>query len=142
MWRLEKRFSLPIGHRLSKHPRRCASIHGHNVDIIITVKSEKLNENDMVIDFSDLKKIVNDVIDKWDHCLLLNKCDSELAEILTNQDMRVITFDFDPTAEKLAETLFEVISTKLLFETKDPNIQLDSITIYENENSLVTYDRN
>jgi 6-pyruvoyltetrahydropterin/6-carboxytetrahydropterin synthase len=78
MYKIEKRFTVPIGHRLSKHPGLCSSIHGHNLTILVGVKSPTLNTNDMVIDFSNLKDIVNEVIKVWDHCLLLNECDENI----------------------------------------------------------------
>jgi len=67
MYKVEKRFTIPIGHRLSKHKGYCKNLHGHNFVVLIGVKSEKLNENDMVIDFSDLKNESNRILDNWDH---------------------------------------------------------------------------
>jgi len=48
MYKVEKKFTLPIGHRLSKHQGRCFSLHGHNFTVLVGVKAELLNENDMV----------------------------------------------------------------------------------------------
>jgi len=135
MYRVEKRFTLPIGHRLSKHKGLCSSIHGHNLIVLVGVKSKKLNENDMIIDFSDLKKIVKEILDVWDHTLLLNETDEEVETLAEKCKMRVITFNFDPTAEKLAETLFSVLSLRL----SKVHIYLEYVTVYENEGSKATY---
>ena len=51
MYKIEKRFTLPIGHRLSKHKGRCFSIHGHNFDVLVGIKSPTLNDNDMILDY-------------------------------------------------------------------------------------------
>ena len=134
---VEKKFTIPVGHRLSKHLKRCKNYHGHNFQLYVGVSSNTLNDNDMVIDFSDLKTIVNPIIDKWDHTLLLNKNDP----IYNNNDLanefRIIAFDFDPTAEKMAEILFKVLKLKL--NESNVYLKLEYVTVFENENSKVTY---
>jgi 6-pyruvoyltetrahydropterin/6-carboxytetrahydropterin synthase len=135
MYKIEKRFTLPIGHRLSKHAGRCSSIHGHNLTVLIGVKSKNLNDNDMVIDFTNLKEITTSILDKWDHTLLLNgTADEDILSMCVSKEMRFKMFPFDPTAEKLSEILFNEIGDKL------PNyILMDYVTIFENENSKATY---
>ena len=141
MYRIEKRFTVPIGHRLSKHKGRCSSIHGHNFTILVGIKSKKLNENDMIIDFSDLKGIVNALLDDYDHKLLVNKKDAEWMEPLAKGlDLRASIFDHedhDPTAERLSEQLY----MKLTDLFKPVNLKLDYVTVYENENSKATYSK-
>jgi len=137
MYRIEKRFTLPIGHRLSKHKGRCFSIHGHNFTILVGIKTEKLNENDMIIDFSELKSIVGNSLDELDHCLLLNQTDSEIYEHLKKIGMRAMLMSTDPTAERLAEKLYDFLKERL--STKYPEVQMDYITVFENENSKATY---
>ncbi len=140
MYQIEKKFTIPIGHLLSKSKNNMQkSIHGHNLNILVGVSSEKLNNNDMVVDFSDLKNTVGDIINVWDHCLFLNNSDEAIEEFIESKNMKVISFNFDPTAEKLAETLYKVLKQRL----KDlHNINIDYISIYENENSKATYFEN
>jgi len=137
MYKVEKRFTLPIGHRLSKHSGLCQNIHGHNLTILVGVKSEKLNLNGMIIDFSDLKKLVNKVLDEWDHTLLLNVNDYKLKGLIESYT-RILDFPFDPTAENLAAVLFARLRVKL---EESFNVELEYVTIYENENSKATYCR-
>lgn len=139
MYRIEKRFTVPIGHRLSKHQGRCSSIHGHNFTILVGIKAERLNDNDMIIDFSNLKELANDVLDDYDHKLLVNKKDAEwMAPLAKELDLRASIFDHeghDPTAERLSEQLY--IKLNDLF--KVVNIKLEYVTVYENENSKATF---
>lgn len=137
MYKLEKRFTLPIGHRLSKHKGRCFSIHGHNFTILVGVKADELNENDMIIDFSDLKKLVAPILDGLDHCLLLNQDDIEIAEQLKNLGMRTMLIGSDPTAEHIAERLYKLLRHNL--SQQFPEVYMDYVTVYENENSKATY---
>ena len=138
MFYIEKRFTLPIGHRLSKHKGRCYSIHGHNFIVLVGVKASKLNDDDMIIDFSNLKAVVSGFLDNLDHCLLLNvKKDKDLLDLLHKMDMRVTGVDFDPTAEKLS---FEIYSNiKKTLEKMYKGVIMDYVTVYENENSKATY---
>lgn len=137
MYKIEKKFSLPIGHRLSKHNGRCFSIHGHNILILVGIKATTLDKNDMVMDFSDLKKHVGKLLNDLDHCLLLNETDKELGDQLEKMGMRVITFKHDPTAEKLAEILYYALDN--ILPKIYPNVIMDYVTVYENENSKATY---
>ena len=134
MYRIEKRFTFPMGHRLSKHKGRCFSLHGHNFVVLVGIKATSLDENDMVMDFSDLKKIVGDLLDGLDHCLLLNVEDQEIANQFESLGMRVMTVAHDPTAEKLSEMLFEALS-----KMNNKRLMVDYVTVFENENSKATY---
>jgi 6-pyruvoyltetrahydropterin/6-carboxytetrahydropterin synthase len=137
MFEIEKRFIVPIGHRLYKNKHLCKNIHGHNFTVFVGIKSKKLNEDDMVMDFSDLKAMVSPLLNSYDHCLLLNENDEELAEQAGRFCENVITFPFDPTAERLAQTVFVFVDEQL----KSSEIVVDYVTVYENENSKATYRR-
>ena len=137
MYRVERRFTLPIGHRLSLHKGRCSSIHGHNFTVLVGVMSEKLNENYMVIDFADLKAVVDGLLDQLDHCLMINETDYKIGQELRKMGMRVMNVDYDPTAEKLSEDLYKQIKRTL--EKMYPDVKMEYVTVYENENSKATY---
>lgn len=137
MYKIEKRFTLPIGHRLSKHSGRCFSLHGHNFTILVGLKTDVLDANDMVMDFAYLKRIVNTYLDRLDHCTLLNQSDSEIADHLKKIGTNVILMGHDPTAEKLSERIYK--SLKESIRTTFPLISMDYVTVYENENSKATY---
>jgi 6-pyruvoyltetrahydropterin/6-carboxytetrahydropterin synthase len=143
MYRIERRFTLPIGHRLSKHGGRCKSIHGHNFAVLVGVKSHQLNKNDMVMDFTDLKDIVNGYLDTLDHCLLLNECDP-MGEVVESvkEFIRMKRVPFDPTAERLAEEVYNTVEKGLKQLYNDDNVVMDYVTVYENENSKATYTKN
>lgn len=132
LFTLRKKFKCPIGHRLSNHEGLCKNTHGHEFYIIVSIKSKYLGPGDMVIDFSDLKKIVNKHIDKLDHGFMINKNDPYYNQ-LVNCSEKVTEFDGDPTAEKLSEYLYHQINKDLL------SLDIDSVEVFENENSSVIY---
>jgi len=140
MYYIEREFSIAIGHSLSKHKGRCVNPHGHNILIYIGISSEELNENNMVMDFSDLKNLCEKYIDPLDHSMLLNRNQTEMIKLLQNQNNRLHLFDDDPTAEYLCRYLFDLIRSDLK-ENHSKNICLDYVTIYENDQSNATYSR-
>lgn len=82
MYYVEKTFSISASHKLNlNYKSKCKETHGHNWRIKVYCKSEMLNQNDMVIDFAEIKHLIADKIDHKD----LNK-----------------QLDFNPTAENLA----------------------------------------
>lgn len=140
MYKVRKTFKLPIGHRLAKHKGLCQNPHGHNFKFEIELKSDKLNSNDMVMDFSDLKKLVNHLIEKFDHCTLFNPTDSVNITHHMNNGYRVATLhgadtDIDPTAEVLSKWLFQEINAELLYN----DASVSSVRIWENDDSLAEY---
>jgi 6-pyruvoyltetrahydropterin/6-carboxytetrahydropterin synthase len=139
MYYLEKRFSIPIGHRLSKHKGLCKNIHGHNIIVMVGVKSDTLNEDDMVIDFSSLKALVAGFLETLDHVLLINKNDTELCSKIESifPEMRIIAIEGDPTAENLSRQFYTHLKKGL--NSMYPDVEMDYVAIYENENSKVTY---
>jgi len=136
MFRIEKKFDIAIGHRLSKHKGKCKSIHGHNLIILVGVKSEMLDENDMVIDFGDLKKYVIHFIETWDHSLMLNEVDKYLIDYVPS-GTKTEFFKFDPTSERLSELLFNRLEASLAMDCE--NVKMDYVTIYENDGSKATF---
>ncbi len=137
MYHIEKRFTIATGHRLSKHEGLCKNIHGHNLTILVGLKAESLNIQDMVADFGDMKTLCNSYLKNYDHCLLLNKqTDFDLGMKLVDDRFRVIMLDFDPTAERLSKLFYERLKDIL---EPSLNCELDYVTIYENENSKATY---
>jgi 6-pyruvoyltetrahydropterin/6-carboxytetrahydropterin synthase len=125
------------GHRLTKHQGKCCHIHGHNGVAIVEIESNSLNENDVVIDFGDVKKFFQEWIDvHWDHAFLMNT-DDPLREILHRFDPKLRIFLFqqaDPTAEKMAEQLYHVLKHRM-----PDNLRIRAVTIHETERNSATY---
>ena len=88
MYYLEKRLEVAGAHNLLlDYESKCSTIHGHNWIITVYCKTDELNQNGMVTDFSEIKKIVM----RLDHQNL-----NELVQ-------------FNPTAENIAEYLTNTI---------------------------------
>jgi 6-pyruvoyltetrahydropterin/6-carboxytetrahydropterin synthase len=142
MFRIERRFTFPMGHRLSKHGGKCKNFHGHNFEVYVGIQANELDKNDMVMDFSILKDIVQPYIDKFDHSFMLNGDDREFSEKLKElmPDMRIISIPTDPTAEILARTIFRIVADKLYEKGYSERVKIGYVAVFENENSCAIYE--
>jgi len=140
MFTVTKIFKIPIGHRLTKAKSRCNSYHGHNIRVDITVQRATLNNNDMVIDFYDLKKMVGAILDDFDHCMIVNPGDiNSLTLTETDTNQRIIKMPKgDPTSENMCYLLFQMLCTKLT--DIDSNLRLKSVVIWESDESFAKYE--
>ncbi len=92
--RITKQFSFETGHALYGYDGKCKNIHGHSYNLYVTVIGQPILDTKnakfgMVIDFTDLKKIVkHEIVDVFDHATVFNKNTPhiELARELQNRD--------------------------------------------------------
>ena len=68
------------------HHETCNEMHGHTYTVELTVEGEK-GVGGMVIDFTELKKILGDVLKEYDHRVLNDIIDIPTCENLT-EDIR------------------------------------------------------
>lgn len=54
-------------HRLVGSGGRCENLHGHNFRVELVVGGNRLNDEGMLIDFTDLKGILNGILGDLDH---------------------------------------------------------------------------
>ncbi|MBL7856097.1 MAG: 6-carboxytetrahydropterin synthase [Cyclobacteriaceae bacterium] len=104
--RITKEFSFEMAHALEGHDGKCANIHGHSYHLSVTVIGEPIAASGspklgMLIDFSDLKKIINEeVIHPYDHALMLKDTDPHVQQ-LKGSYTKVILTTFQPTCENM-----------------------------------------
>lgn len=105
-----KQFKFELAHRLvSSYSTHCQSIHGHSYLVRVTLQSEDLNCDGMVIDFGEVKDKLKHLVDAWDHSFMFYSEDP-LADyyrlMLGVQPLRMIEVDYNPTAENMAYHIF------------------------------------
>jgi len=131
MFRVTKEINFCYGHRLLNYAGKCRNLHGHNGKAVITVETPGLDALGMVMDFSEIKRVIGAWIDEaLDHRMILHRDDPALPE-LRRLGEPVVVLDVNPTAENLA---------KLIFDHAVANgLRVIEVTLWETENSFATY---
>jgi len=140
--RITKQFSFEAGHALFGYDGKCKNLHGHSYQLHVTVIGEPISDSSnvkhgMVIDFGDLKKIVNEeIIDVFDHSMIFNKNTPhlELAQELIDRDHHIILVDYQPSTEMMLLDFAEKIKKRL-----PDNIKLHSLKLQETATSYAEW---
>ena len=64
MYYVHKRLEISAAHKLElSYESKCENLHGHNWIIDIYLKGDKLNKDGMLMDFTHIKRLVQDKMD-------------------------------------------------------------------------------
>ena len=140
--RITKQFSFETGHALYGYDGKCKNVHGHSYKLSVTVIGQPISDNSnvkfgMVIDFSDLKKIVKEeIVDNFDHATVFNKNTPhvELAAELESRGHHVILVDYQPTSENMVTDFAKKIKNRL-----PAGIKLHSLKLQETDTSFAEW---
>lgn len=140
--RITKQFSFETGHALYGYDGKCKNVHGHSYKLSVTVIGKPITDSNnvkygMVIDFTDLKKIVREeIVDVFDHATVFNQNTPhiELANELKQREHHVILVDYQPTSENMVIDFAEKIQNRL-----PSNIKLHSLRLQETESSFAEW---
>lgn len=140
--RITKEFTFETGHALYGYDGKCRNVHGHSYKLAVTVIGTPIDDSSnvkhgMVIDFTDLKKIVKEeIVDPFDHATVFNKNTPhvELAQELKERGHDVILADYQPTSEMMILDFADKIKNRL-----PQNIQLFSLRLRETETSYAEW---
>ena len=140
--RITKQFSFETGHALYGYDGKCKNVHGHSYKLSVTVIGKPISDNSnvkfgMVIDFSDLKKIVKEeIVDVFDHATVFNKNTPhvELAAELENRVHHVILVNYQPTSENMVTDFAQKIKNRL-----PADIKLHSLKLQETDTSFAEW---
>jgi 6-pyruvoyltetrahydropterin/6-carboxytetrahydropterin synthase len=104
MYYIQKTLELSACHHLKlSYESKCSRVHGHNWKITVFCKAMELNQDGMVIDFSEVKRLIHGRLDHQD-----------LNEVLP----------FNPTAENIARWIVDEIPScyKAIVQESEGNI--------------------
>jgi 6-pyruvoyltetrahydropterin/6-carboxytetrahydropterin synthase len=107
MFRVSREIDFCYGHRLLNYDGKCKYLHGHNGKAIITLETESLDARGMVVDFSDIKRVVAGWIDQHlDHRMILHR-DDPMVDVFKKSGEPLFLLDVNPTAENIAKIIHE-----------------------------------
>lgn len=138
MIRVTKIFNFETAHALYGYDGKCKNTHGHSYKLFVCIKGKPITEpqhvkQGMVMDFGDLKKIVNQkIIDVWDHAILINALSphKKLGEQLCAEDHKVVFCNYQPTCENMLYDIAEKIKYSF-----PKGVELVYLKLHETENS-------
>lgn len=108
MYEVKKRIEVSAAHRLElSYDSKCTQMHGHNWIIDVYLRADELNCDGMVMDFTHIKRAVQD---KFDHKII--------NEVV----------DFNPTAENLAKYICDSLAPQCY--RVDVQESIDNIATY------------
>ncbi len=121
MIRLTKEFTFESAHALEGYDGACREIHGHSYRLFVTVAGEPNDDTlspkcGMVMDFGDLKRIVNkEIISRLDHSFVLRHSErnDSIMQSLAPHFANIITVDYQPTCENMLYDFAERIKQNL-----------------------------
>lgn len=124
MYRLKVTDHFDSAHFLRSYQGKCANIHGHRWLVEVTVAGAKLNAQGMLVDFFEIKRAMNEILDRYDHKLL-------------NDEDGFREGQLNPTAENIAYYLFQHL--KPMFQSLEGDIQLEKVYVMESTNAGCEY---
>lgn len=107
-------------HNLRTYKGSCESLHGHNYKVEVTLGCDRLDADGMVYDFKDLKRIIKEVADRFDH-LYINEVPPFTEE--------------NPTAENLSHYFFDEIGRRV----QDARVKVTQTIVWETDIYAATY---
>lgn len=131
MFQVTREMLFCYGHRLLNYEGKCRHLHGHNGRVVVTLEGPGLDDRGMLLDFGDIKRILQSWIDQTlDHNMLLHR-DDPVLPILQQYNERVYPMDVNPTAENIAKLIFDY--------GRERGLPIISVTLWETENCCATY---
>ena len=119
MYRLRVESSFAAAHRLKIEGHKCENLHGHNWRVVVMVQGKDLDRYGMLVDFHDLKKVVERHVSRLDH-VYINDVEP-FGEV-------------NPTTENICRHLCEIISPEL-----PQGVEVHSVEVYESDTNMGVY---
>jgi 6-pyruvoyltetrahydropterin/6-carboxytetrahydropterin synthase len=112
------------GHSLRGYHGKCEHLHGHNYRVRVTLEGERLDSAGLLVDFSEIKRLLRSLIERWDHRFL----------------NEVPPFDvLNPTAENMARYFYEEMARGLEAGAREVPVRLAQVKIWETDTATAAY---
>lgn len=143
MYTIEIRHNVESAHRFyqATSSPKCRHIHGHSWMITLALSAHTLNQDGMVIEFGQIKRLWRTWLDHHlDHTLMLHQDDPMVSAIQSVEaDARLYLLPQDPTTEYLAAYLLQQAQTLLSKIAGGDRIQIESVHVQETHVNAATY---
>jgi 6-pyruvoyltetrahydropterin/6-carboxytetrahydropterin synthase len=119
MYELGVRRRFSAAHQLRGYAGKCERLHGHTYQVEVVVRAEQLNAIGLAVDFKELKAVVDELLESYDHRLL--------NEVPPYDEV-------NPSAENMARVIFESLAGEL-----PAGVTLVGVKVWESEDAWAYY---
>ena len=103
-------------HALREYRGRCENLHGHNWNVKVSFIGTKLNKIGILVDFKDIKKYLDGILNALDHKYL----------------NETTPFDkINPTAENIASYIFKELKNAF----KTGGVKIKEVEVWESDST-------
>ncbi len=121
MYRIAKDFRFSAAHFIRGHTGGCENLHGHNYRVRVEVAAGELDALGMVLDFADLKAVMEEIAGPFDHAVVND----------------IPPFDErNTTAELLSEYFYREAARRI----DDDRVRVTRVEVWENESSCAWFE--
>ena len=118
MLELQKEFKFEASHILPKHPGRCSRLHGHSWKLRVSVMGNINPETGFVMDYADLKKVIEPIVESLDHRHLgqwgnMGHFHGSVITLIKGWEVVGMPLEFYPSSENLIVWIANQIGDKL-----------------------------
>lgn len=109
---------------------KCENLHGHTFFVSVEIEGQIDERTGMVMDFTELKRIVKETLSEFDHKLLLPSKDASFTTISGNFNVSIKYLEYPhATTEYIALSILKELKLKIPYKVK--------LRIYEGKNNYV-----
>jgi 6-pyruvoyltetrahydropterin/6-carboxytetrahydropterin synthase len=120
MYTLTVETKFASAHQLREYKGKCENLHGHSWKVQVVVTAQSLNRLGLAMDFTDLKRLTNEIVNSLDHV-----CLNDLPPFA----------DINPSSENISRWIFESLKNKVAVYS----VTLKAVTVWESETASATY---
>ena len=120
MYKLNVTSHFASAHKLTGYEGLCKNLHGHNWKVRVGINCKNTDDIGMTIDFGDVKKALNDIMEVLDHSYL-NDLEPFQSE--------------NPTSENIAKFIYREMQKKIEVE----DCQVADVEVWESERSSMIF---
>lgn len=144
MYIIRKLFKLELAHQLHSCYSACCkeTIHGHSYTLEVFFASQELDQDGMVVDFGEIKDLLNGYVASWDHSLVLcDKMSIAYLQMLEKYNKNLKIVSYNPTAENMANDIYWSIARLIQphLEATQRKFQLWKILLHETDKGYAEY---
>jgi 6-pyruvoyltetrahydropterin/6-carboxytetrahydropterin synthase len=121
-----KDFTFSAAHAIRGHTRGCENLHGHNYRVRVHLRAGRLDHLGMVLDFADLKEIMQEILGPFDHRVIND----------------IPPFDErNTTAELFSEYVFQEVARRLADRDEDRDrVRVVRVEVWENDTACAVFE--